>query len=86
MSEYAIVVDPLDNVAVVKKEVPLGTTVMLDGGHSVTVKTTVPVGNRFATRAIPAGDFVCQYGQPIGTSLGISDGLIWSRRDWLVTC
>ena len=86
MNKYAIVVDPHDNVAVVKKEVPPGTMVMLDGGHSVSVKTTVPIGNRFAIRAIPAGDFVCQYGQPIGTSLGISDGLIWSRRDWLVTC
>jgi hypothetical protein len=51
MNKYAIVVDPHDNVAVVKKEVPLGTTVMLDGGHSVSVKTTVPIGNRFATRA-----------------------------------
>ena len=45
MSEYAIVVDPHDNVAVVKKEVPPGTMVMLDGGHSVSVKTTVPIGN-----------------------------------------
>ena len=68
MSEYAIVVDPHDNVAVAKKEVPLGTTVMLDGGRSVSVKATVTIGNRFATGAIPAGGFVCQYGQPIGTS------------------
>ena len=73
MSEYAIVVDPHDNVAVVKKEVPPGT-VMLDGGRSVSVRATVTIGNRFATRAIPAGDFVCQYGQPIGTSLGTGIG------------
>ena len=81
MSEYAIVVDPHDNVAVVKKEVPFGTTVMLDGGHSVSVKTTVPIGNRFATRAIPAGDFVCQYGHPIGTSLGIFEGELVSHAN-----
>ena len=34
----------------------------------------VTPGNRFATRAIPAGEFVRQYGQPIGTSLGIAEG------------
>ena len=34
----------------------------------------VPPGHRFATRDIPAGDFVCQYGQPIGTSRGIAEG------------
>jgi altronate hydrolase len=31
-------------------------------------------GHRFATRPIPAGEFVIQYGQPIGTSLGIERG------------
>jgi altronate dehydratase len=34
----------------------------------------VPAGHRFATRDIPAGDFVTQFGQPIGTSLGITRG------------
>src|SRR5205085_3968649 len=34
----------------------------------------VPPGHRFATRDIPSNDFVLQYGQPIGTSLGIREG------------
>src|SRR6185369_6827955 len=57
INEYAIVVDPSDNVAVVKK------------AHGA-----VPPGHRFATRDIPAGEFVTQFGQPIGTSLGIKAG------------
>ena len=39
------------------------------------------VGNRFATRAIPAGEFVRQYGQPIGTSLGIGEGDLVSHAN-----
>ncbi len=38
------------------------------------VRGLVTPGNRFATRAIPAGEFVRQYGQPIGTSRGIDEG------------
>jgi altronate hydrolase len=57
INEYAIVVDPSDNVGVVKK------------AHGA-----VPPGHRFATRDIPAGEFVTQFGQPIGTSLGIRIG------------
>ncbi len=57
LSDFAIVVDPKDNVAVVKK------------AHGL-----IPPGHRFATRDIEAGEFVLQFGQPIGTSLGISEG------------
>ena len=74
VSDYAIVVAREDNVAVVKAETFPGLTVVLPGGRSVEIKNTVPPGHRFATREIPAGDFVCQYGQPIGTSLGIAEG------------
>ena len=38
------------------------------------MRGSVTPGNRFATRAIPAGEFVRQYGQPIGTSRGIAEG------------
>ena len=81
MSEYAIVVDSRDNVAVVKKEAPEGTTIPLDDGRQVSVRTTISVGNRFATRAIPAGEYVRQYGQPIGTSLGIAEGDLVSHAN-----
>ena len=74
LNECAIVVDAADNVAVVKREIAKDTRVMLSGGQTVRVSGTVTVGNRFALRPIPAGDFVRQYGQPIGTSMGIDEG------------
>jgi altronate hydrolase len=74
ISEYAIIVNPDDNVAVVKNETFEGLTLSLPDRGSVTVSRAVPPGHRFATRDIPAGDFVRQYAQPIGTSLGIEKG------------
>ena len=71
ISDYAIIVDPRDNVAVVKAETSDGLDLTLPDGEVVTVTATIPPGHRFATRSIPAGDFVRHYGQPIGTSLGI---------------
>ena len=81
MSEFAIVVNTADNVAVVKKAVVAGTTVTLDDGRPVKVNSAISVGNRFATAPIPAGDFVRQYGQPIGTSLGIGEGEMISHAN-----
>ena len=74
ISDYAIVVDPRDNLAVVKRETQPGLEVALADYHIVCVSAVVPPGHRFATRDIPAGEFVLQYGQPIGTSLGICEG------------
>ena len=78
ISDYAIIVNREDNVAVVKNETFDGLTVLLPNRKTtVQLKQAVPPGHRFATRKIPAGDFVCQYNQPIGTSLGIEAG------DWI---
>ncbi|HEU4833310.1 MAG TPA: UxaA family hydrolase, partial [Pyrinomonadaceae bacterium] len=74
ISEYAIIVGPDDNVAVVKKETFVDLEVLLPNGSSVKLRDAVPPGHRFATRDIPAGEFVKQFGQPIGTSLGIESG------------
>lgn len=74
ISEYAIVVDPKDNVAVVKKETLPGLDILLPNGRLVRVKESVPPGHRFSTRDIATGELVLQYGQPIGTSLGIEAG------------
>jgi altronate hydrolase len=77
ISDYAIIVNPDDNVAVVKNEMRDGLKVALVSGETVTIPQAVPPGHRFATLDIPAGEFVRQYGQPIGTSLGIEKG------DWV---
>jgi altronate hydrolase len=74
VNEYAIIVDPKDNVAVVKKATFADLEVVLPDGRLVQLCGAVPPGHRFATRDIPAGEFVLQFGQPIGTSLGISSG------------
>lgn len=74
IGDYAIIVNPSDNLAVVKEQTVPGLEVALPGGRVVRILEAVPPGHRFATRAIPAGEFVLQYGHPIGTSLGIGEG------------
>ena len=74
ISDYAVVVDAQDNVAVVKQEIAPGLEVALPSGRVVRVGAAVPPGHRFAARDIPEGEFVLQYGQPVGTSLGIRAG------------
>src|ERR1700754_10497 len=74
LSEFAIVVDPKDNVAVVKKATTPGLELLLPDGLLLELRSAIPPGHRFATKDIPAGEFVLQFGQPIGTSLGINQG------------
>jgi altronate hydrolase len=74
IGDYAIIVNPDDNVAVVKNETSANLALLLPDKSTVVLRQIVPPGHRFATRDIPSGAFVCQYGQPIGTSLGIEKG------------
>jgi altronate hydrolase len=74
ISEYAIIVDPRDNLAVVKKSVPAGLDLRMPDNRVIHVLEAVSSGHRFATLPIPSGNFVLQFGQPIGTSLGIEEG------------
>jgi len=74
LHEYAIVVDPKDNVAVVKTETTAGLELLLPDGRTIEIRGTIPPGHRFATTDIRAGELVLQFGQPIGTSLGIKQG------------
>ena len=74
VSDVAIIVNPADNVAVVKNETHAGMAVQIAENEIVVVKAAVPPGHRFAVRDIPEGEFVRQYNQPIGTSLGIGEG------------
>src|SRR5262245_14400588 len=79
IKDYAIIVDPSDNVAVVKNETVCGLGLTLPNGTVFELRDTVQPGHRFATREIPKDEFVLQYGQPIGTSLGISAGQLISH-------
>src|SRR5438128_3113975 len=74
VADYAIIVHPRDNVAVVKTKTSPNLDITLPDGRLNSIKAEISPGHRFATRAIPAGEFVLQYGQPIGTSRGINEG------------
>jgi altronate hydrolase len=80
ISEYAIIVSPRDNVAVVKAETSPGLVLLMADGEELVVRDSVTPGHRFATADIPAGEYVRQYGEPIGTSLGIRRGE-WINHD-----
>lgn len=80
LSAYAIQVDPRDNVAVARVAVPAGTRVQ-HGDHLIDVRDEITPGHRFALREIAPGEFVLQYGQPIGTSTGIVAGALISRQN-----
>src|SRR6516164_6507972 len=74
INNCAIVVDPADNVAVVKAPLTSGGLVEIADGRNIRISGNITPGNRFATKPIPAGSLVLQYAQPIGTSLGIAEG------------
>ena len=74
INSCAIVVNDADNVAVVKTPIAAGTLIEMNDGRSIVVSGDIATGNRFATKPIPAGELVLQYGQPVGTSLGLGLG------------
>jgi altronate hydrolase len=74
MQNFAIAVNPADNVAVAKREIAARTLIEMPDGARLEILGAVAPGHRFATREIAAGEFVLQYGQPIGTSRGIERG------------
>lgn len=74
LAAVAVRVSPEDNVAVVKTTLTAGDVVELEDGQAVTITGQVTPGHRFATRPVPEGELVLQYGSPIGTSRGIELG------------
>src|SRR5690242_10754373 len=73
LQHYAVVVNPADNVAVAKRAIARGTSVLLDG-QTITLSGDVASGHRFATKDIAPGVWARQYNQPFGKSLGILVG------------
>jgi arabinonate dehydratase len=74
LQSVAILVHSDDNVAVVREAIAAGTQVTVPHGEVIQVAAAVEPGHRFALRDIAKGAYVLQYGQPIGTSLGIASG------------
>lgn len=74
LHDVAIQVHADDNVCVAKVQLGGGEVVGLPNGSTLEVSGPVSPGNRFSRCDIPAGEFVRQYGQPIGISTGIRPG------------
>jgi altronate hydrolase len=75
LTAMAVVVDPQrDSVAVAKQALPAGTHLTADNGSIVNLRQAVAPGHRFALHAVPAGEWVMQYGQPFALSLGLLPG------------
>jgi hypothetical protein len=63
-----IVLDPRDNVAVVRRRVEGGQPLLVAGGPVVPAGD-IPLGHKVACRAIHPGEKVLKYGAPIGSAV-----------------
>lgn len=69
-----IVLDPADNVAVVRCRIDAGERYWL-GDAAWVAAAPLPLGHKVALRAISAGEKIRKYGAPIGSAIcGISAG------------
>src|SRR5216684_4276920 len=65
ITDVAIVLNPADDVAIVKKEIPAGS-VLEDAGGRIEVRQDIRPGHKVARRARRTGEEVRRYGQVIG--------------------
>ena len=65
ITDVAIVLNPADDVAIVKKEIPAGS-VLEDAGGRIEVRQDIRPGHKVARRARREGEEVRRYGQVIG--------------------
>src|SRR3954454_18260449 len=65
LSQFAIHLRPVDNVAVAARPIAAGLELEFDGGR-LTVERRIGLGHKFAARPIPGGAPVIKYGQTIG--------------------
>jgi altronate dehydratase small subunit len=63
----AILLSPLDNVAVVVRRLPAGSRVKLEEGE-VTLDRDLGLGHKIARRAIASGEKIVKYGVAIGSA------------------
>jgi altronate hydrolase len=75
IDQVAIIVDAAnDHVAVAKEELPARTMLIMPGGEQFALQGDIRPGHRFAIAAVPAGEWVRQYGQPFAISRGLRKG------------
>ena len=62
-----LILAPGDNVAIAKSDIASGTTLSVKG-QSVTLRTRVEVGHKFAFKKVAKGTKLVKYGAPIGVA------------------
>jgi altronate dehydratase small subunit len=62
-----ILLDPRDNVLVVRKRLAAGDRLLVEGREIAAAKD-VPMAHKVARRAIAPGEKILKYGAPIGTA------------------
>ena len=62
-----LILDPQDPVAIATRDLPAGTR-LVDGDAAIVLADDVPLGSKFARRAIAAGERIVKYGAPIGSA------------------
>ena len=62
-----LILAPGDNVAIAKSDIPAGTTLQVMG-VTVTLKTAMETGHKFAFKPIKKGETIVKYGAPIGVA------------------
>lgn len=73
LENYALVISAGDNIAVAKREIARSSVMEFSDG-AVTVRDSIPKGQRFAIKDIKTGAPAVQYGYPFGRSKGIKKG------------
>jgi altronate dehydratase small subunit len=64
---HLILLDPRDNVLVVRRRIRAGDELLIDG-LLIAAARDVPLAHKLARRAIAAGETVLKYGAPIGSA------------------
>jgi hypothetical protein len=75
LDEAAVVVDTArDDVAVAREAIAAGASLTSDQFGVIRISADVAMGHRFAIRAVSAGAWIKQYGQPFARSRGLRRG------------
>ncbi len=62
-----ILLDPADNVLVLRQDIAGGETLRV-AGHRITLERGIAMGHKLACRPIGKGEKVLKYGAPIGSA------------------
>src|SRR3989338_1416832 len=73
LSDKAIINHPVDQVAVAKEDIPMGSK-LLHNNKIIKIGKFIGKGQRFAIGNIKKGDYIKQYGYPFAQSKGIGVG------------